>query len=380
MEAEVELPIVAWDEAALRKEDKLWKPKIFYLGLGLSEPNYLQKLISQLKSPSEDLIASDGALVPFDVSLNSSFNWNDQLQALELLKALGKKAFIYLDFGFGKSLSSLEDSGLFMSLGLGIDQLSAFVLSKYQVVIEAAFLTWNAQSFSELISWTPALERDFYDTLPGKELSADPLKLQAQPLSNDARFYLELFSKERVTNYFNFLITQLPAHLPVCVHFSSSEHLNFDSSPLRLHILFERRSMGSAFLAWSETALKSDKGLYAGPYGELPVTLIDEPVTVGILLPELKKALEFETLYADALRMLREKGVGIRCIPSEVFHEEWHLIDEAVGVSAALTYEAFRQLVGFSVSGGRYLYLDAPSPHLDDEAQESFSKALSSCN
>ena len=374
-EIEAELPEITWNEAALKKEGKLWKPKIFHLGRIEPFSEYFHKLSCELQTPSRDFLASDGALIPFDVSLSSSFDWSVQIQLLDKLQALGKKAFIYLDFGFGKNLSSLKDSGIFMSLGVGIDQLSDKVLSKHKQAIEAAFLTWNAKSFAELVSWTPTLERDFYDSLTEAQIPHRALsELLGHNLSSDARFYLELFSKELVTNYLNFLITQLPADLAAFVHFSSSEHLNFDTAPLRLHYLFERRSMGSAFLAWSETLHEKTAGIYCGPYGEMPLVESDDEVAISILLPELKQGLAHETLYIDALKKLRSQRLNARCIPSEVFHEEWHLIDQAVGASAALTYEAFRQLVGFSVSGGRFFYLDMKSPHLDDEVQESFSQ------
>jgi hypothetical protein len=380
LSVEVEMPILTWDEAALRKENALWRPAIFHGSANDSLEEAISRLKSELQAPSREFLKADGALVPFDVSLNSNFDWSKQIEILDRLQALEKKAFIYLDFGFGKSLTSLEDSGLFMSLGLGLDQLNDKVLSKYSKVIEAAFLTWNATSFSELITWTPKLERDFFETLPkDKSFFAPIAEIQSQNLSIDSRLYLETFSKELVTSYLNFLITQLPAYLPALIHFSSSSSINFESAPMRLCYLFERRSVGSAFLAWSETSLNAST-LYFGPYGEIPIAQTDSEVTVGVLLPELKLGLDYERLYSRALRTLQEKGINARCIPSEVFHEEWHLIDRAIGASAALSYEAFRQLVGFSVSGGEYLYLDSKSPHLDETVQSLFESYSLRCD
>ncbi len=356
-----------------------WKTFEFYLGNKPFRPVILE-LGKDKKVSIQDIDSScNSVLIKLDVSLCSSLKWEAEILLMQEAKALGKKIFLDINFGLGEKFPSLSDMTPFLSLGLGIDALKEKVIEPLGDSLIGAFLLKDQTDFSSLLPWDAQLVEEFleFEKEEGKislESSfVDFTGIRNEPLSNERRFLLELFSKDLIVNYLNLLLTQLPESLAAFIHFQPKNLLSIDpkKAPMRTAYLLERRSLGHIHLAWE------DKGAEHYCFNSTESSAQTHVPTVGILLPELNEGILHEKAYNEAIVKLRKLGLSFRFVGSEAFHEEWHLLDFALGAKKALSREALRQVMGFNASGGIFIFLDEAIEAIDIDSQVSIKAFIS---
>lgn len=362
-----------------------WKTFEFYLGDKPFRP-VIFELGKDKKVSVQGIDSSfNSVLIKLDVSLCSSLKWESEILLMQEAKALGKKIFLDINFGLGEKFPSLSDMTPFLSLGLGIDALKEKVISPLGDSLIGAFLLKDQTDFSSLLPWDAQLVEEFleFEKEEGKISSdntnssegsfLDFTDIRNEPLSNKRRFLLELFSKDLIVNYLNLLLTQLPETLAAFIHFKPKDLLPIDpkKAPMRTAYLLERRSLGHIHLAWEDKRAKH----YC--FNSTESSAQTHVPTVGILLPEVNEGLMYEKAYNEAIVKFRKLGLSFRFVSSEAFHEEWHLLDFAVGAKKALSTEALRQVMGFNASGGIFIFLDEAIEAIDLDSQVSIKAFIS---
>jgi len=85
---------------------------------------------------------------------------------------------------------------------------------------------------------------------------------------------------------------------------------------------------------------------------------LEEEPRVCILIPELTSSfLELMPRFEAAAKKLRTLGIAYRCVSAEQFHENWELLDVAIGMPELMSESALRQKEGFLAAGGEWVTL-----------------------
>lgn len=255
--------------------------------------------------------------VRLDLSLASSLQWEP---------ILGDGPIVFeLDFGFGPNFPSMEDMTPFLSLGLGIDAFAKYVDER---AIGAIMLFGN-DYFSPIVAWDEELQNDL--RLFFKELGlCEPKTLL--DLAGSERLALEVFARDTVMGYASLLASQLPPGIAGLIDIQGR-----GLTPLQEEILFLPSTLaGMAHVR--------------GVQREVP--------RVSILIPELSASfLELMPRFEAAAKKLRALGIAYRCVSAEQFHENWELLDTAIGMPELMSESALRQKDGFLAAGGEWVTL-----------------------
>lgn len=255
--------------------------------------------------------------VRLDLSLGSTLQWEPIFGDGDIL--------FELDFGFGPGFSSMEDMTPFLSLGLGIDAFAKYIDAR---AIGAIMLFGDAY-FSPIVAWDEELQNDL--RLFFRELGLDEPKT-ILGLSGKERLALEVFARDTVMGYASLLASQLPPGLAGLIDIRGS-----GLTPFQEEVLFLPSTLAGM------AQVRGGQKL--------------EPRT-SILIPELTSSfLELMPRFEAAAKKLRALGIPYRCVSAEQFHENWELLDTAIGLPELMSQSALRQRDGFLAAGGEWVTL-----------------------
>lgn len=255
--------------------------------------------------------------VRLDLSLGSTLQWTP---------ILGDGLILFeLDFGFGTNFPSMEDMTPFLSLGLGMD---AFAQCVDERAIGAVML-FGQDYFSSLVAWDEELQNDLRLLFQKLGLS-EPKAIFG--LTGIERLALEVFARDTVMGYASLLASQLPPGLAGLIDIQGK-----GLSPFLEEVLF----LPSALFGMTQVS-NAQK---------------EEP-HVGLLIPELDFGfIQLMPRFEAAAKKLRALGIAYRCVSAEQFHENWELLDTAIGMPELMSASAQHQTEGFLAAGGEWVTL-----------------------
>lgn len=282
----------------------------------------------------------EATVIRLNMSLGSCLKWEKEL-------ALAKKAkyvLFHLDFGFGESFPSMDDMTPFLSLGLAMDAFSALCKEIGERAVGAILLKGN-EYFSPLAAWDGELIDDMKSLF--MKLGRPIFEHLSDVVEPVDRLILEVFARDRVMGYVSLLASQLPEGIAGLIDVTGK-----GLSPFQTAYLFSPSAFGGVSLMGVE----------------LPA-----PPAVGILLPELSfKFIELMPRFEHALRRLKVLGIPCRSINAEQFHEQWDLLEVAIGLPGLMSESALCQCVGFCAAGGEFVSLGSEIAGIDLKTFEMF--------
>lgn len=282
-------------------------------------------------------VPAHSVTLPIDLSLYSTFCWEEQKAAAQ--KALDSGFSIFWKFHFGDLSRPINDKTQFLSLTLGITHFLKSFASLLERDTVGIALFEGSLDWQKSLSWNCVVEDLYSEWLQNREKNA---------------FSKLGFAREVQMNLFCLLQQHIPSSIPC--------YLLLDGASCSLTLA---ETLFSAHLSrWSELTpvIKSsdqilskigwnrlgEGGFYAQDVSTLNAGF---PGNTGFLLPPdtTLDPLPYEQLASEAHVF---PSMSCRWIEEERLNAEWSDLDRLYYVPSAVSAEGKRKLAGFVAAGG----------------------------
>lgn len=319
---------------------------------------------SSLYDPSKH----EAAMVSVDLSLTSLLKFDEAAQTARQIQEQGGKIVWDLELGIQ---DPLYFEGIFNA---HYHALKIFTQDLYSVFQEstlgcslfrgecdfASRILWNERHYQNFLEWlvdvygTPEelFEAPLGEAPLGSLQKFEELSLEMFDVTPFCRHLKNIHSAHAYAAYFHRLAAALPEELFVflCLDARYSMH------PAYLYQLLSKERFSHLQLAvkgapifldalvWKEGVIESQP-----QYPSVGVCFPNDPYCKQSTLHQFKKV----------LMDLKAQGIAYRIIPEFLMTSSWEGIDEMIVLQRALSPQGKRILQGFSITGGKMIYIDS---------------------
>jgi hypothetical protein len=342
--SELELPESKLLET--KQSEITWDSHYFYLDQEKFFP-ILQEVRGQLGS----LESVNGVVLKVDCFPEEMEGaWDELFHLAQEAVSAQKWIFWDLDFHFQEKKIFLQDTSLFFSFGLAIEEFVKKLWTHFQKETIGASLFRGSIDFVKYFVWTELHEQHY---LEQKQESLHWQKKGEEALSR--RF----FAADIFSDYLLRLASFFPdSLLPFCLldvsQVESGAELSFLLSKERFQHLFlalKRSKIPLGYFNWEEGRCLGGWMGRGAPY-----FLAVPEVNVGVCLPlEEKMDATLLQLLDAVFERLHEAQTPYRVIPEAYLNEQWNGIDELIVFHPFVSPQGERKLKGFLAAGGMIL-------------------------
>jgi hypothetical protein len=303
-----------------------------------------------------------------DLSLTSSLDFTEVIKKAHLILAEGGKLVWELYLDIKPHLTELHFEGIFNAHYQALKTFSQVVwpLFKdhtlaaclYQGNIDlSAYFSWNAGHYQNFLEWLT----DLYKT-PSHLFESTEL----QNLEHFNVYFLDMFEKTPFTRhlknlycmntliaYLHRLVAALPEELLVFASLDATAYAH----PAYLYQLLSKERFSHLHIALKGHLIplevftwKEDTTLFQNKTATVGVCFPNDAYCVQSTLNALKK------VFID----LETHQIPYRVIPEFLITSSWDGLDDLIVLQKSLSSQGKRILQGFSITGGRCIYIDNP--------------------
>lgn len=268
----------------------------------------------------------------------------------------GKWIVWHLDFHFAENPLFIDDSALFFSQGLSIEEFAKKLYGPFQKNTLAASLFQGDSDFSRYFIWTEQHEL-YYQEKAG----------DWQGIEEGER--KRVFAADIFSGYLQRLSSFFPDTLAaLCL-----VDVAAISSPSLCAFFFTRERFGHLLLALRSSSLP------IGPLQWLKEGLSFQDtcqMTLGVCLTSNDKVTQNAiAVFDDVFQKLCKKNIAFRLLEEDFLTESWDGINDLIVLTSYVSTQGVRKMRGFVAAGGRVV---SQGPVLGLEDEVSFSVYLSS--
>jgi len=336
---EVELSEITWDS------------HYFYLNQEKFFP-----ILREVGGGGSSLDSVNGVVLRVDCFPETENAWEEVFQLAK--EAVGAQKWIFwdLDFHFQEKKIFLQDSALFFSFGIAIEEFVKKLWTHFQRETIGASMFRGSVDFAKYFIWTELHEQHYIEQRQERPKWQDEL----EPFSR--RF----FAADIFADYLLRLASFFPdSLLPFCMldvsRVESGAELSFLLSKERFQHLFlalKRSKIPLGYLNWEEGHCLGGWMGRGAPY-----FLSVPEVSTGICLP-LEERMD-TTLWKhldEVFERFHAMQVPYRVISEAYLNEQWNDIDELIVFPSFISPQGDRKLKGFLAAGGKVLSYEAVCP------------------
>jgi len=307
------------------------------------------------------------AMIPVDLSLEASLQFDEEKREAERIKNMGGQIVWKLDFNLSNACFF---EGIFNAYYHGLKVFTEKLLQIFPTVGCSLFegscdlsslITWNAGHRQNFLEWledtyqTPSrlLETQEAPRPLGDITSFQEMSLEMFDVTPFCRHLKNLYLMNILSAYLHRLAAALPEELFVFVSLDarcithpaylyqllSKERFSY------LHLAVKGSSIPLETFVWKEDCIMSS--CIAAKVG---VCFPNDPYCLQTTMHQLKKV----------FLALADRNIAYRIIPEYLLTSSWEGLDDILFLHKALSSQGKRILQGFSITGGRLIYLDSP--------------------
>ena len=324
-----------WEDRHFQLDGKAFHPRIFEAATG------------------EEVHEGFNAVrVKLDASLQSSLQWEKELQWAQDCADQGLYLFWELDLGVPRKLAQpLADEAQFRALGLAIEHFSQCITERFAAQTLGVCLYRGALDLSGNFPWDVEQEENLRIWLEDREQKLRERKELEK--TADGRYLLKLFCRDAMVEFLELLSTRLPHSVlafaildarAVLEEGSQAELLSREAWE-HIHPVVRGAKAGHELLAWEDG--DSTLGFIGRRLRELPQQAA--PIQ-GVCLPAREK-----TSFAQQQKLselLAKIDGPYRFIPEANLIFEWDGLDELYVIEEGVSVQGQRKLDGFRAAGG----------------------------
>lgn len=330
-----------------------------------------EKFFPIIQERAMDVDSANAILVPVDCSFAETNNFVDVIEQTKEVLAKGKWVVWELQLGCDQGECFLEDSAHFFSMVMLIEGFVEHVWRPFGCNSLGVILYRGGVDFSQFFLWTEQQERWYEE------------KQSEYPALQDKNLLRRLFEIDVFSDYMHRLASFLPEEAVIYCLFDvfavrSTAVLAYMLGSGRFRyvtLALKGAKIPLGVLAWEEGA---GLGGWIGRRGPYFATIAT--VSTAVCLP-VAEFLSEELLQVldNVLDRLVQCGVPFRMVEESQMHEEWDEVEDLVVLTAYLSAQGRRKLMGFSIAGGRILYVGEKTGVGEELSLEEFMVSAVVC-
>jgi hypothetical protein len=334
-------------------------------------------IIQEQNLEFENLEAANAILISVPAHPHADLSWESQYEYAEKAVEKGKWILWELDFGFESSPVFIQDSSLFYSFGIAIEEFAKKLWRPFRHRSLGVCLFRGDVDFSKRFIWTDQHQEFFLEKILDYPFVKEK---QSEQRDREEECLRNLFAADVFADYLHRLSSFLPESLlPFCLLDVSS----VESSAFLSHLLSKERfqhillalkkaKIPLGHLNWEEGACF---GGWIGQY--TPYFSAVSQVKIGVCIPsEEKMSQDLYSLFDRVFQEFNQNNIPFRVISEHFLNESWDGIDDLIVLSASLSEQGKRKLCGFHAAGGRIISIGNALNFANEHSWDEYVKTL----
>jgi len=329
-------------------------------------------------------------MIPVDLSLDSSLDFHAAKSEAEYIRSQGGLVVwsLHLDLR-----GEVFFEGILHAHEYALKRFSEEVIQPFEEITLGCSLfqgecdlsdrfPWNVKHHQDLLEWLEDLYRtpEHLFEMPASRPSGEikqfqDLSAEAFAITPYCRHLRNIYWMNLFAGYLHRLAASLPEELFVFVCFDACKI----SHPAYLYQLLSKERFSYLHLAVKGSTIPLEALVWEE--GCIKTRPEEEP-KVGLCFPNdpacLQSTLQqFKKVMTDLNEQkIATQQVAYRIIPEFLMTSSWEGLDEIIFLQRALSPQGKRILQGFSITGGRLIYLDQPCGFEEEISYEEFTREL----
>lgn len=313
-------------------------------------------ILQETEACFDSLESVNGIAIYVNCTESSDFQWEEAYKLAEKAVGLGKWILWKLDFQFQEKRVFLEDTAVFYSCGIAIEEFVSKLAVPFQGSTIGASIFRGGVDFSKYFIWTDQHESHYL------EKNKENAFFQMDPLLGDVS--RKLFAADVFSDYLQRLASFFPENLlPFCMLDVSS----VDSMAV-LSFLLSKEKFQYLLLALKGSSIPL--GCLNWEWGDClggwvgrgaPYFAAVHDVSLGVCIPLESRITRVLLEQIDNVFLeLNRLKTPYRIISELYLTEGWDGIDDLIVFGSAVSRQGIRKLRGFLAAGGRVIHAEAP--------------------